>query len=198
MGMNPNAMQQPAQSSVRTLGKSKPITLSSLGAGKIGYNGSKSLSTSTPAASTPAPALTTPAPTTTPATPKPVETPKTEEKKVEEPIETVETLDTPEEMVEDTTPSVVSDFLNHIDLQTTNLSLDEIIAQEDPRENVNVVFIGHVDAGKSTICGSIMYITGMVDKRTIEKFEREAKVRNRESWFLAYIMDTNEEERAKV
>ena len=44
----------------------------------------------------------------------------------------------------------------------------------------------------------LMYITGMVDKRTIEKFEREAKVRNRESWFLAYIMDTNEEERAKV
>ena len=107
--MNPNAMQQPAQSSVRTLGKSKPITLSSLGAGKIGYNGSKSLSASTPAASTPAPA-------TTPANPKPVETPKTEEKKVEEPIETVESLDTPEEMVEDTTPSVVSDFPNHIDL----------------------------------------------------------------------------------
>ena len=113
--MNPNAMQQPAQSSVRTLGKSKPITLSSLGAGKIGYNGSKSLSASTPAASTPAPAP-APAPATTPATPKPVETPKTEEKKVEEPIETVESLDTPEEMVEDTTPSVVSDFPNHIDL----------------------------------------------------------------------------------
>lgn len=78
------------------------------------------------------------------------------------------------------------------------MTIEEIIAQEDPRENMNVVFIGHVDAGKSTICGSIMYITGMVDKRTIEKFEREAKVRNRESWFLAYIMDTNEEERAKV
>ena len=78
------------------------------------------------------------------------------------------------------------------------MTMEEIIAQEDPRENMNVVFIGHVDAGKSTICGSIMYMTGMVDKRTIEKFEREAKVRNRESWFLAYIMDTNEEERAKV
>ncbi|KAJ8602321.1 hypothetical protein CTAYLR_008196 [Chrysophaeum taylorii] len=36
-----------------------------------------------------------------------------------------------------------------------------------------------------------------VDKRTIEKYEREAKQRNRESWFLAFIMDTNEEERAK-
>jgi len=36
-----------------------------------------------------------------------------------------------------------------------------------------------------------------VDKRTIERYEKEAKERNRESWFLAFIMDTNEEERAK-
>src|SRR3954468_19014900 len=41
------------------------------------------------------------------------------------------------------------------------------------------------------------YMTGMVDQRTIEKYEREAKSNNRDSWFLAYIMDTNEEERAK-
>jgi len=59
------------------------------------------------------------------------------------------------------------------------------------------VFIGHVDAGKSTLSGSILYLMGAVDKRTIEKYEREAKDRNRESWFLAFIMDTNEEERAK-
>lgn len=37
----------------------------------------------------------------------------------------------------------------------------------------------------------------MVDQRTIEKYEREAKANNRDSWFLAYIMDTNVEERAK-
>lgn len=37
----------------------------------------------------------------------------------------------------------------------------------------------------------------MVDARMIEKYEREAKEKNRESWFLAYILDTNEEERAK-
>ncbi|EER14880.1 elongation factor Tu, putative, partial [Perkinsus marinus ATCC 50983] len=67
----------------------------------------------------------------------------------------------------------------------------------DPRPHLNLVFIGHVDAGKSTTCGNIMYLSGLVDNRTIEKFEREAKDKNRESWFLAYIMDTNEEERAK-
>jgi len=36
-----------------------------------------------------------------------------------------------------------------------------------------------------------------VDARTIEKYEKEAKEKNRDSWFLAFIMDTNEEERAK-
>eukprot|EP00775_Hariotina_reticulata_P004184 gene4184-4432_t len=68
---------------------------------------------------------------------------------------------------------------------------------EDPRDHLNVVFIGHVDAGKSTLGGQILFITGGVDKRTIEKYEREAKDKNRESWYMAYIMDTNEEERVK-
>eukprot|EP00271_Cylindrocystis_brebissonii_P015480 TRINITY_DN38388_c0_g1_i1.p1 TRINITY_DN38388_c0_g1~~TRINITY_DN38388_c0_g1_i1.p1 ORF type:complete len:858 (+),score=203.05 TRINITY_DN38388_c0_g1_i1:96-2669(+) len=68
---------------------------------------------------------------------------------------------------------------------------------EDGRDHLNLVFIGHVDAGKSTIGGQILFLSGMVDKRTIEKFEREAKDKNRESWYMAYIMDTNEEERAK-
>lgn len=74
---------------------------------------------------------------------------------------------------------------------------EEEVTEGDPREHFNLVFIGHVDAGKSTLSGNILYITENVDKRTIERYEREAKERNRESWFLAFIMDTNEEERAK-
>ncbi|VDO22653.1 unnamed protein product [Haemonchus placei] len=65
------------------------------------------------------------------------------------------------------------------------------------KEHVNMVFIGHVDAGKSTIGGQLMYLTGMVDKRTLEKYEREAKEKGRESWYLSWCMDTNEEEREK-
>ncbi|GMI50751.1 hypothetical protein TeGR_g6974 [Tetraparma gracilis] len=74
---------------------------------------------------------------------------------------------------------------------------DVALTEGDPREHLNIVFIGHVDAGKSTLSGNILYLTDNVDKRTIERYEREAKDRNRESWFLAFIMDTNEEERAK-
>ncbi|PAV77788.1 hypothetical protein WR25_10985 [Diploscapter pachys] len=65
------------------------------------------------------------------------------------------------------------------------------------KKHVNVVFVGHVDAGKSTIGGQLMYLTGMVDKRTLEKYEREAKEKGRESWYLSWCMDTNDEEREK-
>ncbi|THD19275.1 Elongation factor Tu [Fasciola hepatica] len=58
------------------------------------------------------------------------------------------------------------------------------------KETINLVFIGHVDAGKSTI-------GDMVDKRTLEKYEREAKEKNRETWYLSWALDTNAEEREK-
>lgn len=46
--------------------------------------------------------------------------------------------------------------------------------------------------------GNILYLTGMVDKRTLEKYEKEAKEAGRESWYLSWALDTNAEERAKV
>jgi len=79
----------------------------------------------------------------------------------------------------------------------TKIKPAEAEATTTEKEHVNVVFIGHVDAGKSTIGGQMMYLTGMVDKRTLEKYEREAKEKNRETWYLSWCMDTNQEERDK-
>lgn len=42
-----------------------------------------------------------------------------------------------------------------------------------------------------------MYLTGIVDQRTIAKYKDEAKEKGRDSWWLAYVMDINEEEKAK-
>lgn len=42
------------------------------------------------------------------------------------------------------------------------------------------------------------FLTGMVDKRTLEKYEKESKELNRESWYLSWALDTSNEERAKV
>merc|ERR1712038_296156 len=41
--------------------------------------------------------------------------------------------------------------------------------------HINIVVIGHVDSGKSTTTGHLIYQSGGIDKRTIEKFEKEAQ-----------------------
>lgn len=65
------------------------------------------------------------------------------------------------------------------------------------KEHLNIVFIGHVDAGKSTTGGNLLYLCGTVDKRTMEKYEKEAKEAGRESWYLSWALDSTPQERAK-
>lgn len=43
------------------------------------------------------------------------------------------------------------------------------------KAHINIVVIGHVDSGKSTTTGHLIYKCGGIDKRTIEKFEKEAQ-----------------------
>ncbi|KAH8427599.1 translation termination factor GTPase eRF3 [Aspergillus melleus] len=74
-------------------------------------------------------------------------------------------------------------------------TLKEIYGEK--KEHVNIVFIGHVDAGKSTLGGSILYVTGMVDERTLDKYKRDAKEAGRETWYLSWALDLTNEERAK-
>jgi peptide chain release factor subunit 3 len=74
---------------------------------------------------------------------------------------------------------------------------EEALADMYGKEHVNVIFLGHVDAGKSTLGGSILYATGMVDDRTMDKYKREAKDLGRESWYLSWALDQTKEERAK-
>ena len=62
---------------------------------------------------------------------------------------------------------------------------------------MNLIFIGHVDAGKSSLGGSILYATGMVDERTMEKYKQEAKAQGTETWYLSWALDLTKEERAK-
>ena len=74
---------------------------------------------------------------------------------------------------------------------------EQVVEVDETRNPSSLVFIGHVDVGKSTICGNLMFMSGMVDERTIEKFKQEAKEKNRDSWWLAYVMDINDDEKSK-
>eukprot|EP00033_Pygsuia_biforma_P000389 GCRY01000466.1.p1 GENE.GCRY01000466.1~~GCRY01000466.1.p1 ORF type:complete len:541 (+),score=145.19 GCRY01000466.1:150-1772(+) len=135
-----------------------------------------------------------------------------EEKTVKETEKKVEEIkiedESPKKPKEDTKESKIE--LDHIDGEEELLAEMELEAAREEEEqrkkllergslkkHVNIVFMGHVDAGKSTLSGHIMYLTGMVDDRTLEKYEREAKEKNRESWKFAWALDTTADERAK-
>jgi peptide chain release factor subunit 3 len=70
---------------------------------------------------------------------------------------------------------------------------------KDPniKSHLNIIFTGHVDAGKSTMGGQLLYLTGAVDKRTMQKYEQEAKAAGRDTWYLSYALDSGKEERAQ-
>lgn len=77
----------------------------------------------------------------------------------------------------------------------TEEDIEEIKGEQ--RDHLNLVFIGHVDAGKSTLSGHILCLTNHVNKHTMDSYKSEAKQHGDQSMYLSWIMDTNEEERTK-
>jgi len=63
--------------------------------------------------------------------------------------------------------------------------------------HINAVVIGHVDAGKSTTTGHLIYKCGGIDKRTIEKFEKEAQEMGKGSFKYAWVLDRLKAERER-
>jgi len=65
------------------------------------------------------------------------------------------------------------------------------------KAHINIVVIGHVDAGKSTTTGHLIYKCGGIDKRTIEKFEKEASEMGKGSFKYAWVLDKLKAERER-
>ena len=63
--------------------------------------------------------------------------------------------------------------------------------------HMNLVVIGHVDSGKSTTTGHLIYACGGIDKRTIEKFEKEATEMGKGSFKYAWVLDKLKAERER-
>jgi elongation factor 1-alpha len=63
--------------------------------------------------------------------------------------------------------------------------------------HISLVVIGHVDAGKSTTTGHLIYKCGGIDKRTIEKFEKEAAELGKSSFKYAWVLDNLKAERER-
>jgi elongation factor 1-alpha len=65
------------------------------------------------------------------------------------------------------------------------------------KQHVSLVVIGHVDSGKSTSTGHMIYKCGGIDKRTIEKFEKEANEMGKGTFKYAWVLDKLKAERER-
>ena len=65
------------------------------------------------------------------------------------------------------------------------------------KPNMNVVFVGHVDAGKSTTVGRLLFDTGAVSQQQMDKLKEEATKYGKVGFEFAYVMDKVREERER-
>jgi len=69
--------------------------------------------------------------------------------------------------------------------------------QENAKQTVSLVVVGHVDAGKSTLMGRLLYELGLVDERKRMQNDRESNRIGKGSFTWAWEMDGTAEERAR-
>lgn len=101
--------------------------------------------------------------------------------------------------------SLVSDHSKFIDKSKFNNIIPEIpIApkiseslSKKESKNLYVVVCGHVDSGKSTLVGHLLYDMGLIQKQTMHKFEKESNEMGKGSFKYAWVMDERAEERQR-
>ena len=73
----------------------------------------------------------------------------------------------------------------------------DIYNTSDSKPTLNVVIIGHIDAGKSTLTGHLLHKQGLVSNQELNKLGKIAELNNKSSFSYAYILDDDESEREK-
>ena len=65
------------------------------------------------------------------------------------------------------------------------------------KTHLNLVVIGHVDHGKSTLVGHMLYRLGLIEEKKLKELEEQARARGKESFKYAWILDKMKEERER-
>ncbi|KAJ2791769.1 hypothetical protein H4R20_006822, partial [Coemansia guatemalensis] len=73
----------------------------------------------------------------------------------------------------------------------------EYAKTQGARDILNLVVVGHVDAGKSTLMGHLLFALGQVKERTLKRFERDAEKIGKGSFAFAWVLDETDEERSR-
>lgn len=67
----------------------------------------------------------------------------------------------------------------------------------EKKPHMNIVFVGHIDHGKSTTVGRIFYDTGAVSQQELDKLKKEAESLGKATFEFAYVTDATKEERKR-
>jgi elongation factor 1-alpha len=65
------------------------------------------------------------------------------------------------------------------------------------KEHINLVFVGHVDHGKSTTVGRLLYDSGNVDEQAMRKLKEKAQELGKGGFEFAFVMDNLKEEQER-
>uniref|UniRef100_A0A0X3PX20 Tr-type G domain-containing protein n=1 Tax=Schistocephalus solidus TaxID=70667 RepID=A0A0X3PX20_SCHSO len=96
--------------------------------------------------------------------------------------------------------------LNHTNYATPTKPVDrKLLVQEyeqrylagSEKEIINLIVVGHVDAGKSTLMGNVLYQLGHVSSKQLAKYQWEAQKLGKASFAYAWVLDQTSEERTR-
>ncbi|KAF2494519.1 elongation factor 1 alpha [Lophium mytilinum] len=82
-------------------------------------------------------------------------------------------------------------------VKSKNLDVLKEFEKSDMKRMANFVVIGHVDHGKSTLMGRLLYDLKVIDQRSVDKLRKEAETIGKSSFALAWVMDQTSEERSR-
>ena len=83
---------------------------------------------------------------------------------------------------------------------TLNQDYPHVFPEEEVKQeklSINLVIIGHVDSGKSTTMGHLLYKMGYIENKTIRKYEKESREIGKETFFYAWVLDGDSDERER-
>lgn len=80
-------------------------------------------------------------------------------------------------------------------MRKLDISKEILATSANDKKRTNVVVIGHVDAGKSTLMGRLLSDCKAVDKHVLEKYKKESNKLGKSSFALAWVFDQTKEER---
>ncbi|KAF1936391.1 hypothetical protein EJ02DRAFT_459567 [Clathrospora elynae] len=82
-------------------------------------------------------------------------------------------------------------------VRSKNLNVVDEFEKSGLKRMANFVVVGHVDHGKSTLMGRLLFDLKVIDQRSIDKLRKEAETIGKSSFALAWVMDETSEERSR-